>query len=254
MTIVTGSPRAASAADEALPRRRVLLPEVDVALVGLREPHRDLDPLDEQVRPQLHDVAVLDRPGLALVGVHDHDARAGVVAHGRPLPEGRESGAAVADEPGGLELGHDPVGIERGRVARLVRREQVDRRTVIRRVRHGGHDLVAAHHRGSEVAVADARHLDRARALLEQRAAAEAVADRPRADPDDVGRQAQVRVERGHLGHLAAADVHVVGERVRELGRDRAEVPADPAEVVEELRALARKLVQPGRHAPDDSP
>jgi len=125
---------------------------------------------------------------------------------------------------------------------------------MVRRVRDRRDDLVAAHHGRGQVAVADAGHLDRARALLEQRTAAEAVANRSRADPADVGRQAEVGVERGHLGHLSAADVHVVGELVRELGRDRAEVPADPAEVVEELRALARKLVQAGRHAADDSP
>ena len=42
--------------------------------------------------------------------------------------------------------------------------------------------------------------------------------------------------------HLAAADVHVVGERVRELGRDRADLAADAAEVVEEPRAVCRQL------------
>ncbi len=46
--------------------------------------------------------------------------------------------------------------------------------------------------------------------------------------------------------HLAAADVHVVGERVRELRRDRTDFPADPAEVVEQARAVGRQLGQHG--------
>jgi FdhD protein len=43
---------------------------------------------------------------------------------------------------------------------------------------------------------------------------------------------------------LAAADVHVVGERVRELGSDRPHLPAHPAEVVQQFRALPRQLGQ----------
>jgi hypothetical protein len=42
--------------------------------------------------------------------------------------------------------------------------------------------------------------------------------------------------------HLAAANVHPVGDRIRELGRDRADLAADAAEVVEEARSLRRQL------------
>ena len=42
--------------------------------------------------------------------------------------------------------------------------------------------------------------------------------------------------------HLAAADVHVVGERVGQLHRDRSDLAADASEVVEQARPLARKL------------
>ncbi len=121
---------------------------------------------------------------------------------------------------------------------------------------------IAAARRGRrELAVPEARHLDDGeplrRELLrvgEQVAAAEAVADRAGAHAHDVDRQAQVRVERDDLGNLAAADVHVVGERVGELGRDRPDVPAHPAQVVEQPGALARKLLQARRHAGEDIP
>ena len=42
--------------------------------------------------------------------------------------------------------------------------------------------------------------------------------------------------------HLAAPDVHVVGEGVRELHRDRPDLATDTAEVVEEPCALTREL------------
>ena len=50
------------------------------------------------------------------------------------------------------------------------------------------------------------------------------------------------RVERDDLVHLAAADVHVVGDGVGQLHRDRPDLAADAAEVVEESCPLARKL------------
>jgi hypothetical protein len=44
--------------------------------------------------------------------------------------------------------------------------------------------------------------------------------------------------------NLAAADVHVVGEGVRELRRDGTDFPTHPAEVVQEPSALGGKLRQ----------
>jgi hypothetical protein len=44
--------------------------------------------------------------------------------------------------------------------------------------------------------------------------------------------------------HLAATDVHVVGERVRELRREWADLPANASQVVQEPRPLLRKLGQ----------
>jgi hypothetical protein len=51
--------------------------------------------------------------------------------------------------------------------------------------------------------------------------------------------------------HLAAPDVHVVGEGVRELGSQRPDFAPHPPEVVEEPRALARELRQELREAKD---
>ena len=111
-------------------------------------------------------------------------------------------------------------------------------------------DDVSAREHGREVAVAEAldpEHGHAVRVLLlarEQVLCAQAVADRPDADADGVGRHAEEGVERDDLVHLAAADVHVVGERVRELGRDRADLAADAAEVVEQARPLDREVLE----------
>ena len=104
-------------------------------------------------------------------------------------------------------------------------------------MRDAADDLVALHPHGRQVAVADA--FDRERA---GRIRTHAVAHRPAADARDIDRHLQERVEGRDLVHLAAADVHVVGERVRELGRDRADLPADAAEVVEEPSPVCRQL------------
>ena len=72
----------------------------------------------------------------------------------------------------------------------------------------------------------------------------QAVADRTDADADGIQRHAQERVERDDLMDLAAADVHVVGERVRELRRDGADLPPHAAQVVEQAGARGRQLRQ----------
>ena len=99
-------------------------------------------------------------------------------------------------------------------------------------------DRVALHPHRCEVAVADAGDRELSRAGPR----AHAVADRPGADAHDVHRLAQERVERDDLVHLAAADVHVVGDRVRELGGDRPDLAAHAAEVVEQPRPLDGQL------------
>ena len=205
------------------------------------------------MRPQLHDVAVLDRARLALVGVDDDVARPGLLRDRVPLRARGEARAPVAGEAGRLQLVDDP--LERRQVAqeleaaarRVVRERRValsqpDRRAVLRRVGHRGDDLVAARQHGRDVAVTEAGDLDRAGISCEELVRPEAVADRARAHPHGVRRHLQERVERDDLVHFAAPDVHVVGERVRQLHRDRADLPADAAEVVEKPRSLRRKL------------
>ena len=118
------------------------------------------------------------------------------------------------------------------------------------RLRHARQDRVPARADGCDVAVAETGDLDDGEPVLcaflclgEQVARAEAVANRAGAHPNAVVRQLEVRVERDDLRHLAAPDVHVVGERVGELGSHRPDATADRPEVVEQLGALARQCV-----------
>ena len=138
---------------QARARGRVLLAQVDVGLVHLAEAHRRDEPLEQQLRPELHHVAVLDRPGLALVGVDDHGPRGGLAADRVPLAEGREAGTAHPGQPGRLEPRQHLVRRELGRVARVVRLREEAVRAVGDAAPHG----LAVHHDGGEVAVAEAR-------------------------------------------------------------------------------------------------
>ena len=104
--------------------------------------------------------------------------------------------------------------------------------------------------------MAEARHLDDRESLRrellclrQQLARTEAVAYRPGADAQCVERDLQERVERDDFVHLAAANVHVVGERVGKLGCDRPHLAADAPEIVEQARSLARELGQQQRSA-----
>ena len=93
----------------------------------------------------------------------------------------------------------------------------------------------------------DGQDRDAVGALLLARqevAGAEAVADGADADSDGVDGDLEERVEGDDLVHLSAPDVHAVGDRVRELGRDRPDLAADPPEVVEEPGALGRELLE----------
>ena len=118
---------------EPFARRGVLLADVDEPGGRVGEAHRDHHALEEEVRPQLHDVAVLDRPRLALVGVDDDVARRRLARDGLPLDPGREARAAEAGEAGRLQLLDDP--LVRGELAEQL--EAAPRRVV-------GERLVAA--------------------------------------------------------------------------------------------------------------
>src|SRR4030095_8917806 len=69
----------------------------------------------EQVRHLLEEEAILERAGLALVGVADDVLRvARRVAHDLPLDAGGEAGAAHAPQLAGLEAGDERVGVATG--------------------------------------------------------------------------------------------------------------------------------------------
>ena len=75
---------------------------------------RDDHPFDDQMRRVAHDVAVLDRARLALVGVADDVLlAAGRVADRLPLHAGRKAGAAQAAQSARLERRDDAVAIAR---------------------------------------------------------------------------------------------------------------------------------------------
>jgi hypothetical protein len=121
-------------------------------VVGLAEAHRRRHPLQQELRPELHHVPILDRPRLALVGVDDHDPRPGLGTDGLPFAEGREARAAHAGQAGGLEPLQDLVGRQFRRLPDLVLLLQPQ----VGAVRHPADDLVALHADGRQVAVADA--------------------------------------------------------------------------------------------------
>ena len=203
-----------------LARRRVLLAEVDVRFVRPAEAHRRLEPLQQELRPELHHVSILDRPRLALVGVDDHDAWACLTPHGVPLDVGGEACAAHTGQAGRLEPREHLVLGELGGPDDLVGLEQEP----VRRVGDAADHVVAVEDDGRKVAVAEARHLERA--LGEQLSRPRAVADRTGADAHRVHRHLQERVEGDDLVHVAAAQVHPVGERVGQLRRDRPDLAA----------------------------
>src|SRR2546422_7339824 len=82
----------------------ILLAKIDVALGAVERSHRDQSAFEQQVWPQLEDVAVLDRPRLALVGVDREHARGGRLQERIPLQAGWEAGAAETGKAGSLEL------------------------------------------------------------------------------------------------------------------------------------------------------
>ena len=92
-------------------RERVLVADVDVALVGLAGDAGDDHAFDDRVGVALHRVAVDEGAGVALVGVADDVLRMAVgSAEEVPLAAGGEGGAAAAPEPGGFHLLDDRLG------------------------------------------------------------------------------------------------------------------------------------------------
>ena len=89
-------------------RLRELAADVDVARLGADRVGADRAPLDEGVRRPAHDLAILERARLRLVGVAAEVVRLAVAGlHERPLHAGREAGAAAAAQPRVLDDVHD---------------------------------------------------------------------------------------------------------------------------------------------------
>src|SRR5690606_6121303 len=79
----------------------------------------DRTPLDEGVRRPAHDLAVLERAGLRLVGVAAQVVLLAVVLHERPLDARREAGAAAAAQAALLD---DVLDLDRVHRERLLQR------------------------------------------------------------------------------------------------------------------------------------
>ncbi len=88
-----------------------LTTNVNVGSAGAHGTSRDQTALDELVRIVTHDLAILARARLALVGI-DHQILWSTVrrlVHEAPLESGREAGATATSQTRGLDLVDDPV-------------------------------------------------------------------------------------------------------------------------------------------------
>ena len=204
----------------------------------MRSPKRELEALEHQLGTQFHQVPVLERARLPFVGVHDHDARRRLSAHRLPFAPGGEARAAHSRQAGLAQHVQKLARVHVRDGPALVRLEQ----EAVRAVGDAPCDRLALEPHRCEVAMAEARDLQLA--CLDARAGT--VAHRPRTDARRGQRNAKVRVEGGDLVHIAAPEVHRVGQRVGQFRRDRPDLAANPAEVVEEVGTRFRELAQQG--------
>ncbi len=88
-------------------------PNVDERLVATDRVARDDDPLEELVGIELDDLAILERAGLALVGIDaEIDRLLGLLREKAPLEAGRKAGAATTAKPRALHHLHELAGLE----------------------------------------------------------------------------------------------------------------------------------------------
>src|SRR3954465_5446082 len=95
----------------------VLAADVDERARRADDVRRDDHALDEHVRRLLHELAVLERAGLGLVGVADEVLVHRPLGQEGPLLAHRESGAAAAADPRAVELGQDVLAAHAERLA-----------------------------------------------------------------------------------------------------------------------------------------
>ncbi len=102
---------------EELADRGILVAKVDVDLLRLDRPSGDQHAFQHAVRVSLQEIAVLEGPGLAFIGVDRHQPRARLLTHQSPFLAGGEAGAAKPAQPGAFHTGDDLIGLTRARSA-----------------------------------------------------------------------------------------------------------------------------------------
>ena len=115
-TQVDGRPARRQARDLALENGagdRILVAQVEIDRVRPHHMGADQHALEEAMRVRFKVKPVLEGAGLALVGVHHHQARAGFGPHGAPFAGGGKAGTAEPAQGRVVEAGEDRVGSER---------------------------------------------------------------------------------------------------------------------------------------------
>ena len=205
-------------------------------------------PLEEPVRVGLHQMAVLEDPGLALLAVRDQVLRrAARGAAALPLHRGREVGAASAEEARGLHGGGDGAGVARvesageggvaPRAERVVERARADRAPPL-----GEDALLAAEDRMRRVGPRRRREAVIARALEE-----------PDERGDAVGRDA-LHGEARHAGREHLDDRLGVTEAAARAVLDRRGEPRAPDRVPEGVPRRRRAAREPAGAGGDEEP
>src|SRR5262249_46006429 len=78
----------------------IFIANVNVSLGGLDHPGRDQRAFDEPMRITFEIESILERAGLAFVGIDGKQPRRGFGAHQRPFASGRKTGAAEPAQSG----------------------------------------------------------------------------------------------------------------------------------------------------------
>ena len=253
---------------------RVFVAQIDVDVPGLDRPGGDQHAFQEAMRIGFEKIAVLERAGLALIGIDRHQPRLWLLPHKAPFAPGRETGAAEPAQPGIFERLDDvldrllsaeaglqqlvaarsAIAIERG-IARHMRMRLAGRhrrgdtvrcRILVQRVSdRDRRRLVAAAHAGrahDPHAVAEPAAQLFQQCLAAGQRTGEAVAhpnrDRRRRSlliHDDV----EMGVERGDLVHLCQGEPHLLGKRDEMARIEAAEM------VLQEMQMLDQQVGTP---------
>ena len=98
--------------------REELPTDIDIDVLCADRPSGDHTALDEQVGRPPHDLAILERTRLALIGIGAQVVRTlGLGGHEAPLDAGRETGPSASPQPRFLHDLGDLLGFHRQRLA-----------------------------------------------------------------------------------------------------------------------------------------